>query len=364
MIWFVILIPISFALITLAKAFPQIIELIYSMKIYRFISQPLSKITGVIRFSLGEILFYIFIVWIAIKLFNFLKALFLNDKRLVFRCLKQIASVLSLLLFLFVSLWGLNYYRLPLAQTANLDNANFTKEDLEQLCIYLIEEANSYRTDIKEDPSGVMRLSQGKIYSISKADLGYKNLSADYPMLKGNYGKPKIVLASKLMSYAGIAGIFFPFTIEANVNGDVPDASFPSNIAHEMAHQRGYAREDEANFISYLTCTANPDIEYKYSGTLLALIHSTNALYSVDPESSIELRQHYSLGLQRDLKDINNYWNQFDGPIERASNRLNNSYLKANNQKDGIASYGRMVDLLLSYYKLNETSFSRRFNPH
>lgn len=358
MIWYAVLIPVSFLLVYLAKTSPAIVESLYSMGIYRSISQPLSKITGIFGFSLAEMLFYAFVFWSVIKLINLLRALFTYDKKLIIKLSSQVIAVISILLFLFVALWGLNYYRLPLSHTTGLDKSGFTKEDLEQLCIYLIEEANRYRNYIKEDPKGVMMLAEGKRHVISRANIGYKNMSDAYPMLMGEYGKPKIVLSSKLMSYTGIAGIFFPFTIEANVNGDMPDASFPSSIAHEMAHQRGYAREDEANFISYLTCTANPDIEYKYSGTILALIHSTNALYRVDREKAIEIRELYNPGLQRDLEDINSYWRKFDGPVERASNKINDTYLKANNQKDGVASYGRMVDLLLSYYKLNKTTFN------
>ena len=260
-------------------------------------------------------------------------------------------AALSILLFLFVMLWGLNYYRMPLSQFANLDTEDHTAEDLRKLCNYLIKEANSYRDKIKEDSGGVMKLSQNKNITISRAHLGYESISSQYPMLEGNYGKPKIVLGSKLMSYAGIAGIFFPFTIEANVNGDLPEVTLPSTIAHEMAHQRGYAREDEANFISFLACMASPDIEYKYSGTILALIHSINALHGVDKDKALELAEEYNPGLERDLADINAYWKKFEGPIERTSTRLNNTYLKANNQKDGVKSYGRMVDLLLSYYK-------------
>lgn len=352
MIWFAILVPISFILIFLAKTSPEVVEFLYSMEIYKFISQPLSRLTGIIGFSLGEMFFYIFVIWSIVKLFSLLRALLLSDKKFILKSFKQIISVLSLLLFLFVILWGLNYYRMPLSQTANLDKTSFSKQDLEKLCIYMIEEANTYRTNVKENPRGVMKLSRNKKHAISRAYLGYKKISDEYLMLKGDYGRPKIVLTSKFMSYAGIAGIFFPFTIEANVNGDVPDAVFPSNAAHEMAHQRGYAREDEANFISFLACIANPDIEYKYSGTLLALVHSINALYKIDHERAIELTGLYSSGLQRDLQDINDYWEKFEGPIERTSNKINNTYLKANNQKDGVESYGRMVDLLLAYYKL------------
>lgn len=351
MAWIITLIPISLILVSLAKRLPNTIESLYSIGVYRILSQPLSKLTGIFPFSLGEFLFYGFVVWIGFMIFTIIKALITYDKKLILNAIKRTAIVLSILLFSFVSLWGLNYYRLPLSKTMNLNTMNYSKEDLEELCVYLIHKANSYRNDVREDSRGVMKLSQGKRNALFKAYSGYESLSREYPIFRGDYGKAKIVITSRFMSYAGIAGIFFPFTIEANVNGDVPDAVFPSNTAHEMAHQRGYAREDEANFISFLACISNDDIEYKYSGTLLALIHSINALYRADSESAAKLVTQYSPGVKRDLADINAYWDKFEGPVERASTKINNTYLKANNQKDGVQSYGRMVDLLLAYYK-------------
>jgi len=255
-------------------------------------------------------------------------------------------------------MWGLNYYRLPLSESMAIKIEGYSKEDLVRLSFYLIEKANSYREEIDEDSRGVMKLSQSKRKALNDAYSGYKNLSKEYQIFKGSYGKPKIVITSKLMSYAGIAGIFFPFTIEANVNGDVPDPVFPSNVTHEMAHQRGFAREDEANFISYLSCIYSDSIEYKYSGTLLALIHSMNALYKVDMDSAISLASQYSPGVRRDLEFVNSYWKKYEGPVERTSTKINNAYLKANNQKDGIQSYGRMVDLLLAYHKMKDNTFN------
>ncbi|SHI58849.1 DUF3810 domain-containing protein [Lutispora thermophila] len=351
MLWTAVLIPISLALIYAAKFYPNIIENIYSRRIYKFISQPLSKITGIFPFSLAELVFYIFFLWCIITLIKLLLSIIAVNKPMIFKLIKEIVAVLSILFFMFVSLWGLNYYRLPLSQSLNLTNGEYTKEDLKELCIYLIDKANTYRDDVKENSRGVMELSQGKRYAVSNAYKIYDNIAKKYPVFKGNYGKPKIVMASKLMSYAGIAGIFIPFTIEANVNGDMPDAVFPSSMIHEMAHQRGFAREDEANFIAFLTCIYSDDVDFKYSGTLLALIHSINTLYKVDKDAAVELTSQYGPGLKKDLANINAYWDKFEGPVERASTKLNNTYLKANNQKDGVQSYGRMVDLLLSYYE-------------
>ena len=150
------------------------------------------------------------------------------------------------------------------------------------------------------------------------------------------------------MSYEGISGFYFPFTGEPNVNIDIPASIIPCTVCHEMAHQRGFAREDEANFISYLVCSINPDVTFQYSGTLLALINSMNSLYKYAPQKYKTLIATYSKGLNRDLLELDQYWNYYEGPLEKLSTKINNTYLKANLQKNGVFSYGRMVDLLLA----------------
>ena len=118
-----------------------------------------------------------------------------------------------------------------------------------------------------------------------------------------------------------------------------------------MAHQRGFAREDEANFIAYLVCKSSDYSEFQYSGYLLAAIYSMNALYEYDPDSYKELSAKYSDGVRRDLRYDADFWKQFAGPAEKLQEKVNDTYLKSNKQSDGIHSYGRMVDLLLAEYK-------------
>ena len=129
------------------------------------------------------------------------------------------------------------------------------------------------------------------------------------------YSPPKPVLFSELMSYADIAGMYFPFTVESNINTDGPFFTIPATMGHEMAHQCGFMREDEANFIGYLACKDATDPLTRYSGYSLAYDYALSAL---------------------------------EGPVAEASNAANNAYLKANQQQDGTRSYGRMVDLLLA----------------
>jgi len=87
---------------------------------------------------------------------------------------------------------------------------------------------------------------------------------------------------------------------------------------------------------------------------MLALIYSMNALADVDYEGYKELIASYSPGMKRDLIDNMEFWSQYEGKVEEIANNINNSYLKSNGQKDGVQSYGRMVDLLLAEYREQE----------
>jgi hypothetical protein len=86
----------------------------------------------------------------------------------------------------------------------------------------------------------------------------------------------------------------------------------------------------------------------QYSGTLLALVTATNALYGYAPDDCRQITDTYNAGVRRDLNNYSDYWDQFKGPVAEASTTVNNNYLKSNKQADGVNSYGRMVDLLLA----------------
>lgn len=334
----------------------SIIESLYSLKMYRFINIPLSLITGIFPLSLSEILLYVLIITAIVKLVMFTKSIIRTPKKyLNIMFLKKSLRLFflsALLLYLsFLLLWGFNYYRIPVSESMGLPVFKYSKHELAELCSNLIKESNSLRREIKEDRNGVIYIEDGSKWVLNNAYKGYDVVSGTYIALSGKYGTPKPVILSELMCYTGITGIYFPFTGEANVNIKAPLPSLPHIVTHEMAHQRGYAREDEANFIAYLACIHHPNIEFKYSGLILALTHSMNMLYKEDQGIYNELKLHYSEGLKRDLIYISSFWKKYEGPVERISNDLNDAYLKSNNQKDGVKSYGRMVDLLISYHK-------------
>ena len=349
-----LLLPLGLVLIYISAKRPDLVERLYSEEVYPPLGRMLSKVTGVFPFSVAELIFILvpaaFIVYTIIVLIKFFSGR-ANSFMLLIEYAVNILLIISIGFFSFVGIWGLNYYRMPFANIAGLEVKPASVKELESLCQSLIERANALRTSVSTDSVGNMDIPGSSRDILNNCYKGYEALAPKYPALAGIYGNPKPILLSELMNYTGICGIYFPFTGEANVNVSIPESSLPSTASHEMAHQRGFSREDEANYISYLACTAHPDVNFKYSGILLALANSMNALHQSDPDLFLKLSKNYSKGVFHDLLALNEFWDKYEGPVERTSNRINNTYLKANNQKDGVKSYGRMVDLLIAEHR-------------
>lgn len=346
-----ILILTGIGLSLLSSKVPALTERVYSMGFFRLIGPPFSRLTGFLPFSIGEAIIALLILYLLVEIVSIIISLIKDFNGKKDSCLNFLTNVLmgaGIIYFIFILVWGLNYHRLPFAKVANMNTGPASVDELSALCRDLITRSNSLRTKVDENSRGVMYIKGGYQEVLKSAHIGYDNLKSKYPELDSSFGSPKPVLFSNLMSYTGITGVYFPFTCEANVNVSVPDSTLPSTVCHEMAHQRGYAREDEANYISYLSCTANPDPDFQYSGVMLALINSMNALYDHDEPEYMELSKLYSSGVKRDLNYIDEYWNSYEGPVERISNNINDAYLKANLQTEGVYSYGRMVDLLIA----------------
>ncbi|MFQ9872685.1 MAG: DUF3810 domain-containing protein [Oscillospiraceae bacterium] len=224
-------------------------------------------------------------------------------------------------------------------------------EELNALCRELSQQAGELRAQIPQQGALV---TSGSVFDLCRQAAGeYDAISRRFPILAGGYSAPKPVLFSEVMSYLNITGVYFPFTAEANVNIASPDFLIPVTMCHELSHLRGFMREDEANFIAYLVCRESSDVLFEYSGTMLALIHASNALYSADPALYEELVQTYTPGMLADLRDNSEYWQRHEGLIGDISDTVNDTYLKANRQSDGVKSYGRMVDLLLAQRRLS-----------
>lgn len=344
----ILLVPMIIGLNYFLRSYPELVEAYYTNGVNQLTRQGLSLITSIAPFSIGEIL----VISLLIILIVLLILLIIKIKRGKFKIqLLNIVAYLSTIYILFMVLWGFNYDRLSFDKIVALKIQEASESQLYSLCEDLIKRANILRGEVNEDKAGVMTVTGGYKTVFKTAEKGYKTASVRIKELDGKYGAPKPIFISGELCYTGITGIYIPFTGEANVNVNIPDLMLPVTAAHEMAHQRGFAREDEANYIAYLTCSMHPDFQFRYSGVMLALINSMNALADEDIGKYKELTKRYSDGVKRDIKNESVFWQKYSGKIEKVSSNINDSYLKTNGQKDGIKSYGKMVDLLLAEFK-------------
>lgn len=351
----ILLLPVGILLFFTASFMPDFVERVYSRGFNRLLVQAISLVTGIIPFSVAEVIVVVFFVYILYRILNLLYIFIRRRseiKKAGKRFLKGSVITVSVLYFSFVVMWGLNYQRNSFSEIASFDVSPVSLQELKNVCEDLIDRTNTLRALVGEDDRGTMRLKSGRSYTFKNAYKGYEEAAKSYSVLGGKYGRPKGVFLSKVMSLLGIGGVYFPFTCEPNVNMDLPDTMIPFNACHEMAHQRGFAREEEANYIGYLTSTLHPDNEFKYSGCLNALMYAMGALRDNDDATYRQLRKKYSEGILRDLNELKIYWEQNEGTLNTVSSKINNTYLKVNMQKEGIGSYGRMVDLLIYEYRL------------
>ncbi|NPV92708.1 MAG: DUF3810 domain-containing protein [Firmicutes bacterium] len=347
----ILLLPAGWLLYRLSAVDSALTERWYSGVFYKGLAGLLSTLTGWLPFSLVEVLALLavlFAAWWAAALIRGLWRRPAGRGAALKEAALSLLAAAGLLFFLLVGTWGLNFNRLPLADILGLEVRPARVAELAGLCSDLAREAGELRDRVEEDGRGVMAPRGGYRGVFERAEAGFDLAAVNHPQFGGVRLAPKPLMLSSLVSYTGVTGVYGPLTGEANVNVDSPSPLLAATVCHEMSHQRGFAREDEANYIAYLTCGLNPDPDFQYSGKLLGLLHAMNALYRYDPRSYAEIRRGYHPGVQRDIDEIARYSRIHQGPLERNVQSLNDLYLKANNQRDGVDSYGRVVDLLLA----------------
>ena len=251
---------------------------------------------------------------------------------------------------LFCLMWGVNYWTDSFQDRSGITAQPVAAEDLEAVTAYFAQQLADTADSVPRDENGVYAVPKGQILAESR--LVYGGVTEQFPFLDFRDTGVKAVGCSRFMSIMGFTGVYFACIGESNVNVDSPACLLPSTVAHELAHQRGIAWEQECNFLGVLASVTSRMPDYVYSGWLLGFIHLGNALYETDPEAYWAIRNALPETVSADLRDNNAYWDQFrDNVVEKVSDTVYDVALKSYGDANGMKSYSRVVELLVAYYK-------------
>ena len=265
------------------------------------------------------------------------------------RFIVNFISVILLVLSGHLIALGIGYKTSPVSLRMGISEVEVNEENLAETMTRLMNEVNELAPRVDRNSAGVF--VSGYDYSQLSAKIceSYRAFYEKYGFPKPYDSRAKGVYHGNLMSYLEITGIYTYVTGEANVNTAFPDFDTVFVTAHEMAHQRGILRENEANFIAYVICSTSNDESIRYSAALTMYEYISSALYRTNPDRYKEISKGINGLAVEDMiasrEVVKKYSNTFIGEI---SNKVNDIYLKGNGT-DGVVSYGRVVELAVSY---------------
>ena len=312
--------------------------------------QGLSRVCAVFPFSAAEALCTLGVLALAAWLvWTILSTVRQRPRLLTFwKRLSLLLAVALILYLLLCILLGASYRGDSFQDRSGLRAAPQSVETLSAVTEFFVEQLSLSSGKVSRNADGTFAVSQEEIFAAAK-DI-YRGAEARFPFLTLRDVTPKRAFYSRLMSRFNYTGFYFPYTGEATLNIDPPDALLPSTIAHEMAHQRGVSSEQEANFVAVLACTASGNPAYEYSGWLFGFIHLGNALYSRDADTYFSLAAQLPEEVWADMETNRVYWAQFETKAAEVSDKVYDTMLKSYGQSMGVQSYGAVVDLLIAWY--------------
>ena len=326
---------------------PNFVLSTYVNGIYPYISITLRWFSSILPYALGDILYVSLIIYILRLIIQFFWRVKKKGWQKTDRLTVPVAIFNTLLIFYisFKLLWGLNYSRPSITTQLKISDEKYTIKELVILGNYFIDKTNQTRPLISSNLS----------YNISnlreKSILAYQKSAKENPFFSYKAPSLKSVLNPFIISKIGIEGYYNPFSGEANVNMKLPSWVLPFVACHEIAHQLGVAREDEANLVAYLVGKNSDDINLKYSVNYNMLRYILFEISMKSPEDYTAMRDKISPGVLADFKKENEFWAKYNGDMSNYMNITFDKFLKFNNQESGIESYQNIVVWLWNIHK-------------
>lgn len=356
------------AVLAVQSRFPGLVETLYAEGITLWLGRALSGITGVVPFCVGEILGVGLALWLGASMLVVVYHVVRRRRRFLngLACgILRMCVLSGLALLAFYLSWGMDYARPSLPDRlgwsvpANSGSSQADTDELARLIEELIDATNrNYKLATGSNDLGRPTTLPVPMRELDdRIEQGYQRVT-DRLELAPSFARArapaKPVAGSRLMSHLNISGFYFPYTGEANYNHEIPACGLPATVAHEKAHQRGIASEDEASFVGYLACVYSEDAYVRYSGCRFAQWQLLSALFTRDSERARALLEKQSPGVRRDQEAEGEFWAQFRGILADVSDVVNDAYLRSQGVEGGIDSYAMCARLLVLFARHND----------
>lgn len=310
----------------------------------------LAHLTGWIPISLAEFLLLMLPILIVYFVVLGIKRYSDTWKDVLIFC-GAVLSVLALSLSTFFVGFAPAYRGTPLNEKLEIERKKVSAEELYDTAIILTEKISSEAKNIIYGGNGFSVMP----YNIEEMNErlldAYDKICDKYTFVQRLDSRIKPVMLSEPMSYTHITGVYTFFTGEANINVNFPDYTLPYTAAHELAHQRGIAREDEANFLAFLVCAESYDPYIRYSGYLNLYEYVASALSSADRQLYLKAASTLPDLVLAEQYAYSDFFDKYrDSTASEISDTVNNTFLIIHGT-EGVKSYGMVVDLAVAYYK-------------
>ena len=348
-----LLIPFTLVTHILSICIPAVSDFInrYPAAGVRFL---LAKLTGFFPFSLAETVILL-VIPLAVGGFFLARRLEKReDPKGAYYFLSYLVGFLCLMYTLFVFTLGTAYFGTPMDEELGLDREKVSAEELYETAEAILERIDGVIDEIEFDENGASVMPMTRKELNRELNTLAKKAAEKYPFLSSLSSRVKPILLSKPMTYTHMSGIYTYLTGEANINTNFPDSTIPFTMAHEMSHQRGIAREDEANFAALLISMESDDPYILYSAYYELFKYFINALAVADTQLFEAIYQKADPRLVGEIYAFNDFFDKYaDNLAADITGGLNDAYQQIQGVEEGIASYGLVVDLAVAYYKAN-----------
>ena len=337
-------------LIKFSSFYSGLIEQSYSNGIYPVISKIQRFFFGWIPFSMGDVIYGFFILVLLVKSSQIVAVIFRRkfNRRYFFSSLKQILFFCLLVYVFFYLLWGLNYSRKGIAQQLNLKMGTYTVSELDTLTKVLQQRLNYYASLVRPTERDSFYKKSNLFREGHEA---YKIASNFYPFLNYNPKSIKPSLYSYLGNIFGFEGYYNPFSGEGQVNTTIPVFEQPFVACHEIGHQVGYAKENEANFAGFLACRLHSSPVFRYSVYFDMYNYAINEFYRNDSTKAKKYLDSLHPQVKKDYQELRNFFKKYKNPIEPLITWVYGKYLQANNQPAGKRTYSEVIAFLIAYQR-------------